>query len=88
VPLAIATGAGAGARQALGTTVVFGMLAATLIGVFFTPVFYVLMQRISERQWPFRRTKAAPFPASRDDAGGGAGFDSPRDDATAPSRSS
>jgi len=31
------------------------MLAATLIGVFFTPVFYVLMQRISERQWPFRR---------------------------------
>jgi hydrophobe/amphiphile efflux-1 (HAE1) family protein len=61
VPLAIATGAGAGARQALGTTVVFGMLAATLIGVFFTPVFYVLMQRISERQWPFRRAeKAAP----------------------------
>jgi len=55
VPLAIATGAGAGARQALGTAVVFGMLAATLIGVFFTPVFYVLMQRISERQWPFRR---------------------------------
>ncbi|HEY0338574.1 MAG TPA: efflux RND transporter permease subunit, partial [Burkholderiales bacterium] len=62
VPLAIATGAGAGARQALGTAVVFGMLAATLIGVFFTPVFYVLMQRISEGQWPFRRAeeKAAP----------------------------
>jgi hydrophobe/amphiphile efflux-1 (HAE1) family protein len=55
VPLAVATGAGAGARQALGTAVVFGKLAATLIGVFFTPVFYVLMQRISERQWPFRR---------------------------------
>jgi HAE1 family hydrophobic/amphiphilic exporter-1/multidrug efflux pump len=55
VPLAIASGAGAGARQALGTGVVFGMLAATLVGVFFIPVFYVLLQRLSERQWSFRR---------------------------------
>jgi HAE1 family hydrophobic/amphiphilic exporter-1/multidrug efflux pump len=55
VPLAIATGAGAGARQALGTAVVFGMLVATLVGVFFIPVFYVMLQRVSERQWPFRR---------------------------------
>ena len=55
IPLAIALGAGAGARQALGTAVVFGMLVATLVGVFFIPVFYVLMQRISERQWPFHR---------------------------------
>src|SRR3989441_292469 len=55
VPLAIAFGAGAGARQALGTAVVFGMLFATLVGVFFIPVFYVMLQRVSERQWPFRR---------------------------------
>jgi len=55
VPLAVATGAGAVARAALGTAVVAGMLCATLVGVFFTPVFYVLLQRISERQWPFRR---------------------------------
>ncbi len=55
VPLAIAAGAGASARVALGTAVVFGMLFATLVGVFFTPVFYVLLQRVSERQWPFRR---------------------------------
>jgi HAE1 family hydrophobic/amphiphilic exporter-1/multidrug efflux pump len=59
VPLAVATGAGAGARIALGTTVVFGMLCATLVGVFFTPVFYVLLQRVSEGQWPFRRAEAA-----------------------------
>ena len=59
VPLAIALGAGAGARQALGTAVVFGMLMATLVGVFFIPVFYVLLQRISERQWPFGRADAA-----------------------------
>jgi HAE1 family hydrophobic/amphiphilic exporter-1/multidrug efflux pump len=55
IPLAIATGAGAGARVALGTAVVFGMLFATLVGVFFTPVFYVMLQRVSEGQWPFKR---------------------------------
>ena len=54
VPLAIATGAGAGARESIGTTVVFGMLFATLIGIFVIPVFYVVLQRISERKWPFR----------------------------------
>ena len=58
LPLAIAIGAGAGARQALGTAVVFGMLVATLVGVFFIPVFYVLLQRVSERQWPFRRVES------------------------------
>ena len=31
------------------------MLFATLVGVFFIPVFYVMLQRVSERQWPFRR---------------------------------
>ena len=55
VPLAISSGAGAGARQALGTAVVSGMLIATVVGVFFIPVFYVLLQRVSERQWPFKR---------------------------------
>jgi hydrophobe/amphiphile efflux-1 (HAE1) family protein len=68
VPLAIALGAGAGAREALGTAVVFGMLVATLVGVFFIPVFYVMLQRVSERQSPFRRADAATSPAS-----GGAG---------------
>jgi HAE1 family hydrophobic/amphiphilic exporter-1/multidrug efflux pump len=54
LPLAIATGAGAGARQSIGTTVVFGMLFATMIGIFVVPVFYVMIQRISERKMPFR----------------------------------
>jgi len=67
VPLAIAFGAGAGARQALGTTVVAGMLVATLIGVFFIPVFYVMLQRVSEHESPFRRPEAAA-----PSAGGGA----------------
>ena len=54
LPLAIATGAGAGARLSLGNTVVAGMLTATVIGIFVIPVFYVIIQRISERKAPFR----------------------------------
>ena len=45
-PLAIATGAGAASRQALGTAVVGGMLGVTVLGIFFTPVLWVLMQKL------------------------------------------
>jgi hydrophobe/amphiphile efflux-1 (HAE1) family protein len=48
VPLAIATGAGSGARLVLGTAVVFGMSVATMIGIFIIPVFYVLVQSLQE----------------------------------------
>jgi multidrug efflux pump subunit AcrA (membrane-fusion protein) len=44
VPLAIASGAGAVSRQALGTAVLGGMLGATILGVVFTPVLYVILQ--------------------------------------------
>jgi len=47
-PLVIATGAGAVGRQSLGTAVFGGMIAATILAVLFVPVFYVVMQRISE----------------------------------------
>ncbi len=47
VPLAIATGAGAEMRQALGTAVFFGMLGVTAFGLIFTPVFYVIARRLS-----------------------------------------
>jgi hydrophobe/amphiphile efflux-1 (HAE1) family protein len=62
LPLAIATGAGASARRVLGTAVVFGMSAATLVGIFLIPVFYVLMQSLSERLRGIaqRKTPAAP----------------------------
>jgi hydrophobe/amphiphile efflux-1 (HAE1) family protein len=59
VPLAIASGAGSGARLVLGTAVVFGMSAATLIGIFMIPVFYVLVQTLAER---LRRKPAHPLP--------------------------
>lgn len=49
LPLVIATGAGAAARQALGTTVFGGMIVATILGVFMIPVFYVTVQRSKEK---------------------------------------
>jgi hydrophobic/amphiphilic exporter-1 (mainly G- bacteria), HAE1 family len=47
-PLVNATGAGAASRRALGTAVFGGMIAATFLAVFFVPVFFVLMQGLSE----------------------------------------
>ncbi|MCM5557414.1 efflux RND transporter permease subunit [Pleomorphomonas sp. JP5] len=52
VPLMLATGAGAASRQSLGTTVVGGMLAATVLTMVFTPVFYVVIERLRERWNP------------------------------------
>ena len=62
LPLALATGAGAGARQSLGNTVVPGMLFASMIGIFVIPVFYVVIQRISERKRPFSHDESAGSP--------------------------
>jgi HAE1 family hydrophobic/amphiphilic exporter-1 len=50
MPLMVAAGAGAASRQAIGTAVVGGMIAATFMSVLFTPVFYVVMQRLNERR--------------------------------------
>ena len=47
MPLVFATGAGANSRQSLGTTVVSGMLCATLL-IILVPVFYVVIQRMRE----------------------------------------
>jgi len=46
LPLAISTGAGSGSRNAVGTGVLGGMIAATLLGVFFVPVFYVAIGKV------------------------------------------
>ena len=45
IPLAIATGAGANSRVAIGTSVIGGMLTATLLALFFIPLFFVLVRR-------------------------------------------
>ena len=46
VPLAIATGAGSGSQNAIGTGVLGGTISATVLGIFFVPLFYVLIRRI------------------------------------------
>jgi multidrug efflux pump len=52
VPLVLATGAGAEMRTALGITVFSGMLGVTVFGIFLTPVFYVTIRWLVERNAP------------------------------------
>ena len=49
VPLWTASGAGAAARRILGTVVITGMLAATLIAIFVIPLLFVLIERLATR---------------------------------------
>ncbi|OGU22807.1 MAG: multidrug efflux RND transporter permease subunit [Hydrogenophilales bacterium RIFOXYD1_FULL_62_11] len=60
VPLVLATGAGAEMRQAMGIAVFAGMLGVTLFGLFLTPVFYVVMRRLSAR-FERHRSRAKPL---------------------------
>jgi multidrug efflux pump len=62
LPLALAKGAGAEMRQALGTAVFFGMLGVTGFGLFLTPVFYVVIMWFKEP-----RSKS-PAPAAAESA--------------------
>ncbi len=48
VPLVVASGAGAEMRRSLGTAVFSGMLGVTLFGIFLTPVFFFVIERLSE----------------------------------------
>ena len=52
VPLMLASGAGAEIRHALGTVVFAGMLGVTFFGLLLTPVFYVLIRRMTSRDAP------------------------------------
>jgi HAE1 family hydrophobic/amphiphilic exporter-1 len=57
VPLVIADGAGAAGQQALGTAVFGGMLASTILAVFFVPVFLYYCQHLSEWWKPLKVQK-------------------------------
>ena len=46
MPLALSTGAGANSRHAIGTGVMGGMVGATLLGLLFVPVFFVVVRRL------------------------------------------
>ncbi len=50
LPLCVASGAGAGARRMLGTAVVSGMLAATLLGTLLIPALFVFVERLTSRK--------------------------------------
>ena len=58
VPLVIAGGAGAISRHSIGTGVFAGMLVATLVGIFFIPLFFSVIAGLTTR-----RVAAAPVPA-------------------------
>jgi multidrug efflux pump len=58
VPLFLSNGAGAASRRAVGTGVMGGMIAATLLGIFFIPLFYVAVRR-----WLTRKEPHAPAQA-------------------------
>jgi len=62
VPLALAMGAGAEVRHALGVTVFAGMIGVTFFGLLLTPVFYVLVRRLSARRT--LPAGLAPLPAA------------------------
>jgi len=57
VPLVVAAGAGAASRQSLGTAVFGGLVTATVLVVFFAPVFYIVWQGLEE--W-IRGSRATP----------------------------
>jgi len=68
LPLAIASGAGSGAQRAIGTGVLGGMLVGTVMGVFFIPLFFVVVQRVFNRN---KGNGGGTPPAPRDDAAHG-----------------
>ena len=61
VPMAIANGAGANSLQAIGTGVIGGMLASTVVASFFVPLFFVVIENSSQL---FSRKKKTASPAS------------------------
>ena len=84
VPLVLATGAGAEMRTALGITVFSGMLGVTLFGIFLTPVFYVVLRWVVERNAPALAQASAARPAASKDGAAGSGEASSPDRITAP----
>ncbi|CAD6551177.1 Efflux pump membrane transporter BepE [Paraburkholderia sabiae] len=64
VPLAIATGASANSRHSIGTGVIGGMLGATAIAVFFIPMFFYVLETMSEKSAKKKDKKTGDVPPS------------------------
>jgi multidrug efflux pump len=65
VPLAIASGAGANSLRAIGTGVIGGILASMIVAVVFAPLFFFLLESVSQR-FAAKRPAAAPTPQEND----------------------
>lgn len=74
IPLAIASGASAASRRSLGTGVIGGMLGATLIAIFFIPLFFWALERRSAQKIAAKEKEAA---AARADGAHGSSPDTP-----------
>jgi len=61
LPMAITSGAGSGAQNAIGTAVIGGMIAATLLVPVLTPFFFVEVNKLFERNW-FKRPRLIEAP--------------------------
>jgi multidrug efflux pump len=67
LPMALASGAGQGSQHAIATGVVGGMITATVLAIFFIPLFYVVVAKLS-----FRRAEPEPAIAPHESAEQGA----------------
>lgn len=76
VPLFLATGAGSGSQSAIGTSVLGGVVSATILGVFFIPMFYIWIRSIFPHKYENNK------PNDRDD-----GDDTPNGDPQSPTLS-
>jgi len=61
LPLMFSKGAGTSSREVIGTTVVIGMLFATIFGIFFIPLFYYIVVKIREKIKPSNLSKILSF---------------------------
>jgi hydrophobe/amphiphile efflux-1 (HAE1) family protein len=59
MPLALSSGAGSGGQNAIGTGVIGGMLSATILAIFFVPVFFVATLMLVKGPSPHRETESA-----------------------------
>ena len=59
VPLATSTGVGSGSQNAIGTGVLGGMMSSTFLGIFFVPLFFVIVERIFSGREKRRADKSA-----------------------------
>ena len=65
LPLALASGAGSGSQNAIGVGVMGGMISATVLAIFFVPVFFVAVLKLVAR-WAPKGHQGTPEPAQAD----------------------